>query len=264
MIRVSPPGFSGPDRALRGADRRPIRASSPVRCCPRRDSGLSDRECARRPRCPTTTHPSHLHCSALRYMMARLRPGVTAGRSGRRRQCTVSGRADGTNGRIVPRTRNSLCRRTRRPLGTIPRRPRVEVPPRGRSPCKIVSPRYAAGSWVRDYAGFWSSRDRRARFTFYVHEFVLRNPVGASSYSAESGDCVQVASAPDRVLVRDSKHPHGPALAVPAAWRALHRYRPPARRSWSPGTRCWPSTGRCSPKQMTSSSFSMASRSSSS
>jgi hypothetical protein len=43
-----------------------------------------------------------------------------------------------------------------------------------------------------------------------------------SSYSGGSGDCVQVAPAPDRVLVRDSKDPDGPALAVPTpAWRGL-------------------------------------------
>jgi len=43
-----------------------------------------------------------------------------------------------------------------------------------------------------------------------------------SSYSCGNGDCVQVASAPDRVLVRDSKDPDGPALAVPTpAWRAF-------------------------------------------
>ncbi|MGH3837129.1 MAG: DUF397 domain-containing protein [Pseudonocardiaceae bacterium] len=43
-----------------------------------------------------------------------------------------------------------------------------------------------------------------------------------SSYSAGSGNCVEVAPAPDRVLVRDSKDPAGPALAVPTpAWRAF-------------------------------------------
>jgi Domain of unknown function (DUF397) len=43
-----------------------------------------------------------------------------------------------------------------------------------------------------------------------------------SSYSANGGACVQVAPTPDRVLVRDSKNPDGPALAVSAtAWRAL-------------------------------------------
>jgi Domain of unknown function (DUF397) len=43
-----------------------------------------------------------------------------------------------------------------------------------------------------------------------------------SSYSAGNGDCVQVAPAPDRVLVRDSKDPDGPTLTVPTpAWRAF-------------------------------------------
>ncbi len=44
-----------------------------------------------------------------------------------------------------------------------------------------------------------------------------------SSYSSTyNGDCVEVAPAPDRVLVRDSKDPDGPALAVPTPpWRAF-------------------------------------------
>ena len=43
-----------------------------------------------------------------------------------------------------------------------------------------------------------------------------------SSYSGGGGDCVEVAPAPGRVLVRDSKDPHGPTLAVPAAaWRTF-------------------------------------------
>ncbi|MGH3812280.1 MAG: DUF397 domain-containing protein [Pseudonocardiaceae bacterium] len=43
-----------------------------------------------------------------------------------------------------------------------------------------------------------------------------------SSYSTTEGACVEVAPAPDRVLVRDSKDPEGPALAVAtAAWRAF-------------------------------------------
>jgi hypothetical protein len=43
-----------------------------------------------------------------------------------------------------------------------------------------------------------------------------------SSYSTNEGDCVEVAPAPDRVLVRDSKDPDGSALAVPTpAWRAF-------------------------------------------
>jgi uncharacterized protein DUF397 len=47
----------------------------------------------------------------------------------------------------------------------------------------------------------------------------------SSSYSYGNGDCVQVAPAPDdRVLVRDSKDPTGPALAFPTpAWRAFLR-----------------------------------------
>jgi hypothetical protein len=43
-----------------------------------------------------------------------------------------------------------------------------------------------------------------------------------SSYSTNEGACVQVAPAPEQVLVRDSKDPHGPALTIPtSAWRAF-------------------------------------------
>ena len=43
-----------------------------------------------------------------------------------------------------------------------------------------------------------------------------------SSYSANSGDCVQVARTPEDVAVRDSKDPHGPVLRVSrTAWRQL-------------------------------------------
>ena len=43
-----------------------------------------------------------------------------------------------------------------------------------------------------------------------------------SSYSGSGADCVEVAPAAERVLVRDSKDPHGPALAVPlSAWRTF-------------------------------------------
>ncbi|MGH3872691.1 MAG: DUF397 domain-containing protein [Pseudonocardiaceae bacterium] len=43
-----------------------------------------------------------------------------------------------------------------------------------------------------------------------------------SSYSSPNGDCVEVAPTPRGVLVRDSKHRHGPALTVPTpAWRAF-------------------------------------------
>lgn len=45
-----------------------------------------------------------------------------------------------------------------------------------------------------------------------------------SSYTGvEGGDCVEIAdNIPGTVLVRDSKRPHGPALALPAtAWAAF-------------------------------------------
>ncbi|NUV71415.1 MULTISPECIES: DUF397 domain-containing protein [unclassified Streptomyces] len=48
-----------------------------------------------------------------------------------------------------------------------------------------------------------------------------------SSYSDSSNpnDCVEVATAPDAVHVRDSKNPHGPRLAlVPAAWAGFVAY----------------------------------------
>ena len=44
-----------------------------------------------------------------------------------------------------------------------------------------------------------------------------------SSYSgADGGECVEVASAPDAVMVRDTKDRDGSALSVPAsAWRVF-------------------------------------------
>jgi hypothetical protein len=44
-----------------------------------------------------------------------------------------------------------------------------------------------------------------------------------SSYSRQSGNCVEVATnLPGMVAVRDTKDPEGPALLIPAAeWRAL-------------------------------------------
>lgn len=43
-----------------------------------------------------------------------------------------------------------------------------------------------------------------------------------SSYSWGNGDCVQVAPSANQVLVRDSKHPDGPALTLPTpAWHAF-------------------------------------------
>ncbi|MGH3852720.1 MAG: DUF397 domain-containing protein [Pseudonocardiaceae bacterium] len=43
-----------------------------------------------------------------------------------------------------------------------------------------------------------------------------------SSYSGNQGACVEVASAPEGILVRDSKNPTGPTLAFPTpAWQAF-------------------------------------------
>ncbi|MFD5507539.1 DUF397 domain-containing protein [Streptomyces sp. NPDC127051] len=48
-----------------------------------------------------------------------------------------------------------------------------------------------------------------------------------SSYSgSDEGDaCVEVATCPDRVHVRDSKVPHGPSLTLtPSAWSHLAQW----------------------------------------
>jgi hypothetical protein len=47
-----------------------------------------------------------------------------------------------------------------------------------------------------------------------------------SSYSTNDGaDCVEVATAPEAILVRDSKDPDGPRLSVtPEAWTAFLAY----------------------------------------
>lgn len=47
-----------------------------------------------------------------------------------------------------------------------------------------------------------------------------------SSYSgADTPSCVEVATIPDHVLVRDSKNPHGPRLALtPTAWATFLPY----------------------------------------
>ncbi|MFI0257591.1 DUF397 domain-containing protein [Streptomyces sp. NPDC017056] len=44
-----------------------------------------------------------------------------------------------------------------------------------------------------------------------------------SSYSGSSGDnCVEVAASPTTIHIRDSKHPHGPALSVASdSWAAF-------------------------------------------
>lgn len=44
----------------------------------------------------------------------------------------------------------------------------------------------------------------------------------ASRSSSNGGACVEVATLPDQVMVRDSKDPAGPMLAVaPAEWRVF-------------------------------------------
>ncbi|MFF6997933.1 DUF397 domain-containing protein [Streptomyces sp. NPDC008313] len=47
-----------------------------------------------------------------------------------------------------------------------------------------------------------------------------------SSYSTDEGpDCVEVATVPHHILVRDSKNPAGPRLALaPATWAAFLPY----------------------------------------
>jgi hypothetical protein len=45
-----------------------------------------------------------------------------------------------------------------------------------------------------------------------------------STYSNSSSNCIETASQPGAVAVRDSKDPEGPKLAIPAAgWRAFTR-----------------------------------------
>jgi hypothetical protein len=46
----------------------------------------------------------------------------------------------------------------------------------------------------------------------------------ASYSTGNGGNCVEIASAPQIVAVRDSKDPHGPALAfTPGRWREFTR-----------------------------------------
>lgn len=47
-----------------------------------------------------------------------------------------------------------------------------------------------------------------------------------SSYSTDEGpDCVEVAVVPDHILVRDSKNPNGPRLALaPTTWATFLPY----------------------------------------
>ncbi|MEZ7007463.1 DUF397 domain-containing protein [Streptomyces sp. AD55] len=47
-----------------------------------------------------------------------------------------------------------------------------------------------------------------------------------SSYSTDEGpDCVEMATTPDHILVRDSKNPHGRRLTLtPTTWAAFLTY----------------------------------------
>ncbi|MFB7088611.1 DUF397 domain-containing protein [Streptomyces sp. NPDC056296] len=46
-----------------------------------------------------------------------------------------------------------------------------------------------------------------------------------STYSGDSSNCVEVAATPTTILVRDSKDPAGPRLALrPATWTSFAAY----------------------------------------
>lgn len=51
-----------------------------------------------------------------------------------------------------------------------------------------------------------------------------RQPWRKSTYSNGQANCIETASQPGTVAVRDSKDPEGPRLAIPAtAWRVFTR-----------------------------------------
>jgi Domain of unknown function (DUF397) len=55
-----------------------------------------------------------------------------------------------------------------------------------------------------------------------AHDTKLTRPWRKSSHSGGGNDCVEVAQTGTTCLVRDSKDPHGPRLAVrPQAWAAF-------------------------------------------
>ncbi|MFB8775657.1 DUF397 domain-containing protein [Streptomyces broussonetiae] len=46
-----------------------------------------------------------------------------------------------------------------------------------------------------------------------------------STYSEEGSACVEISPTPTTIHIRDSKHPHGPRLALPrTAWSEFIRY----------------------------------------
>ncbi|MEV8128319.1 DUF397 domain-containing protein [Streptomyces sp. NPDC085944] len=46
-----------------------------------------------------------------------------------------------------------------------------------------------------------------------------------STYSGDSSNCLEIATAPATILVRDSKNPNGPRLALrPATWTRFAAY----------------------------------------
>ncbi|MGC9494693.1 DUF397 domain-containing protein [Streptomyces sp. WG7] len=52
-----------------------------------------------------------------------------------------------------------------------------------------------------------------------------------STYSGDGSNCVEIATTPTTVLVRDSKNPGGPRLALlPATWAGFASYAAHPRR----------------------------------
>lgn len=52
-----------------------------------------------------------------------------------------------------------------------------------------------------------------------------------STYSAEAANCIEIATTPTTIRIRDSKHPTGPHLTFPpSAWTDFLSHAAPARR----------------------------------